>query len=78
MMHGNAQNTCASIVRTPACSLMLCRFANHMPQDLQVQESAVCGYPDGNVNLLVTSHPCAPFLHSLSAGIPCWGWSPGM
>jgi len=64
MMHYNAQSTCASIMRTPACTLMLCCLAKHMPQDLQVQGSAVCGHPDGDVNVLVN------FMHT-SALLVC-------
>lgn len=33
---------------------------------------------DGHVNLLVISQSLAHFLHLLSAGISCWGWSTGM
>ncbi len=76
-MHYNAQSTCASIMRTPACTLMLCCLAKHMPQDLQVQGSAVCGHPDGDVNVLVNSqfyaHFCTPCLQVFLVGAGALG-----
>lgn len=86
----NAQSTCANIMGSPACGLMLYCFAKHMPRDLQVQGSAVCGHPDGDINVLGNSQfvhtssvllVCRCFLLGLepwdvssSKTLPCWVW----